>query len=387
MPLAVSPLKRTMSEDPEVLLPTGEPRYCTTCGARVAEKATSCLMCGSSFVPEDAEQEELLPDWAKGLVVVLLGVAILAGGAFGLHALLSTASGPSDGSAPTWTPTVTLTCTPSASPTTTPTPTRIPPLAHRVQEDENLTTIAALYGTTVEAILAMNPGIAPEYLQVGAVLKIPVEPPTPYPTSTYDPDVPTPTPPDFIVHVVESGETLVSIAEQYGVSVSLIRAANDLTPGEDTLFPNQSLVIPLGTPVPTATPTVDPQATPTPIPLYPAPPLLYPPNEAAFEGEGPIVLQWASVAVLADDEWYSLDILSSGDSAISETVRTRVTSWRVSEDLLREAGGGVITWSVRVVRRSPGFLGQPVYVEAGRCSPARVFVWLPAAATTETPSE
>ena len=72
-----------MSEEPEVLLPTGEPRYCTTCGARVAELATSCLMCGSSFVPEEAEGEDLLPDWAKGLVVVLLGVA---GGTIGAMA-------------------------------------------------------------------------------------------------------------------------------------------------------------------------------------------------------------------------------------------------------------------------------------------------------------
>ncbi|TET54390.1 MAG: hypothetical protein E3J64_02000, partial [Anaerolineales bacterium] len=94
-----------MSEDPEVYLPTEDPRYCTTCGARVAKLATSCLMCNASFVEEGAEGEEGLPDWARGLVVVLLGVAILAGGGFGLYTLMNSAPGPSDGTLmPTWTP-------------------------------------------------------------------------------------------------------------------------------------------------------------------------------------------------------------------------------------------------------------------------------------------
>jgi LysM repeat protein len=377
MPLVAHRPAWNMSEEPEVLLPSEEPRYCPVCGARVAELATSCLMCGASFGSEGAEGEELLPDWAKGLVVVLLGVAILAGGAFGLYTLLSSASEPSDITAPTWTPTVTLTPLPSATPTTSPTPTPIPPLAHPVQYGETVSSIADAYETTVEAILAENPGLAPEFLQVGQVLLIPVATSTPNPTATYDPDAPTPTPRDFLVHVVELGETLDSIAEQYGVSVSLIRAANDLTPGEDILFPRQSLMIPLGTPVPTATPTVYPEATPTPLPLYPAPPLLYPADGAGFQDEDvPVVLQWASVAVLADDEWYSLRLSSTGESAISDTIRTRATSWRVADDFLEDAGPGEFTWSVVVVRESWDYLGETVYVEAGSPSPLRTFTWL-----------
>ncbi|TET52757.1 MAG: LysM peptidoglycan-binding domain-containing protein, partial [Anaerolineales bacterium] len=245
-----------------------------------------------------------------------------------------------------------------------------------------LTGIATYYGTTVEAILAENPGVAPGFLQVGQVLKIPVEPPTPQATVTIDPDAPTPTPPDFIVHVVESGETLAAIAERYDVSISLIRAANDLIPGEDTLFPNQSLVIPMGTPIPTATPTVDPGATPTPIPLYPAPALLYPRDGAVFEGpDESIVLQWTSVALLADDEWYSLQLFSPNGGTISETVRTRATSWRVPDDLMDSDGDGQTAWEVVVVRESQDHRGAPLYNEAGVVSLVRTFTWLAASSS------
>jgi LysM repeat protein len=387
MPLVAPRPICEMSEEPEVVLPSEEPRYCPVCGARVAELATSCLMCGASFEPDDGDTEELLPDWAKGLVVVLLGVAILAGGAFGLYTLLSSASEPPDVNPPTWTPTVTLTPVPSNTPTTSPTATPIPPLAHPVQSGETVSTIADAYGTTVEAILAANPGLAPEFLQVGQVLKIPVATSTPNPTATYDPDAPTPTPRDFVVHVVEVGDTLLSIAEEYGVSISLIRAANDLTPGEDTLFPRQSLMIPLGTPVPTATPTVDPQATPTPVPLFAAPPLLYPADGAEFcNEETAIVLQWASMGVLADDEWYSVELSSTADSVFSGTLRTHATSWRLEDDYLQDAGCSEFTWSVVVVRESLDYKGDTVYVEAGYPSQPRTFTWLPVESATGTPS-
>lgn len=52
-------------------------------------------------------------------------------------------------------------------------------------------------------------------------------------------------PEEDVVHVVEAGETLGAIAEQYGVSVEEIAAANNLT-NIHTLDVGQQLLIPLG---------------------------------------------------------------------------------------------------------------------------------------------
>ncbi|HEY68670.1 MAG TPA: LysM peptidoglycan-binding domain-containing protein [Thermoflexia bacterium] len=380
-----------MAEEPEIpLIPTEEPRYCPACGTRVAAKATTCLMCGAPLVEEGAPEENVqrgLPGWARALIVVVLALAILAAGGFGLYTLLTAEPEPV---APTLTPTRTPTATPSPTPThtptVTPTPTPIPPRVHQVQEGETLVVIAAAYDTTVEEILALNPDVEPELLQVGQLLLIPAATPMPGPTSTPEPGVPTPTPGDFIIHVVAPGETLISIAEEYEVSVPLIRAANDLPPGDDTIRVNQSLVIPVGTPVPSPTPTVDPNATPTPVPPYSAPPLLSPPDGAVFVGDDePILLQWASVSILHDDEWYELTLSQLPSGVISATVHTRATAWRVPIELLLTTHADVreFRWQVQVVREARDKDGALVYEKAGAPSQVRTFIWLE---PTPTPS-
>jgi len=380
-----------MVEEPEIPLPTEKPRYCPACGARVAAKATTCLMCEAPLVEEEAALEEKaqrrLPGWARALIVVVLALAILTAGGFGLYTLLTAEPEQAPPTlTPTRTPTATSSPTPTRTPTITPTPTPIPPRVHQVQEGETLIVIAAAYDTTVEEILALNPGVEPELLQVGQLLLIPAATPTPGPTSTPEPGVPTPTPGDFIIHVVAPGETLISIAEEYEVSVPLIRVANDLPPGDDTIRVNQSLVIPVGTPMPSPTPTVDPNATPTPVPPYPAPPLLSPPDGAVFVGNNePILLQWASVSVLRDDEWYELILFQPPGGVVSATTYTRATAWRVPLDLLLTTNADVreFRWQVQVVRERYDKDGALVYEEAGALSEVRTFTWL---APTPTPS-
>ena len=70
----------------------------------------------------------------------------------------------------------------------------------------------------------------------------------------------TPNPDGSVVHTVQSGQTLIGIAQTYGVSVSEIKILNNLTTDEiyvgDTL-----LIIPAGTPEPSATPTATATAT------------------------------------------------------------------------------------------------------------------------------
>jgi LysM repeat protein len=72
-------------------------------------------------------------------------------------------------------PTVASTETPAAA-TASPSPVASPTAAERtytVKSGDTLSGIAAQHGTTVEAILALNPGVEPGALQIGAVLKIP----------------------------------------------------------------------------------------------------------------------------------------------------------------------------------------------------------------------
>jgi murein DD-endopeptidase MepM/ murein hydrolase activator NlpD len=192
-------------------------------------------------------------------------------------------------------------------------------------------------------------------------------------------------PSNYIIHVVAQGEVLGTIAEEYGISVEAIRIANDMPFNDDTIRVNQSLVIPIGTPVPSPTPTVDPNATPTPVPPYQPPALLSPRDGATFVGsDETILLQWASVSVLRDDEWYTLTLIQPAGGVMSDTTYTRVTSWRVPLDLLPPASAAVreFRWRVQVVREVQDEEGDLIYEEAGGPSTVRTFIWL---APTPTP--
>lgn len=376
-----------MSEEPLIPIPAEEPRYCPQCGARVAARATTCLMCGAALVEEKVEEKpppRARFRWLFWLAVV--GAVALVGGVGStlLRPHLFPTPTPIPTTPPTTTATPTATGTPTPTPTITPTPTPLPPRAHQVQPGETLASIAALYETTVEEILALNPGITPELLQVGQVLLIPPAEPTPGSASAEDIQEITPTLGDFIVHTVAPGETLLSIAQKYSVTVALIRAANPgLPPGLDVLRVNQTLVIPMGTPMPTPTPTVNPYATPTPIPPYPPPPLLSPPNGAVFGGpDAVIVLQWASVGILHTGEWYEVRLIRP--EAPVEVARTRTTAYRVPAEFFPppEQTNREFRWEVRVVREQ---IGTDEYAWVSEPGPSRIFLWL-AEAPTPTPS-
>lgn len=75
------------------------------------------------------------------------------------------------------------------------------------------------------------------------------------PTPTVTPS-PTPTPaPTFQTYVVQEGDTLFGIADQFGVTVEDIAALNGINDPETHLLqPGDELKIPLPTPTPTSTP-------------------------------------------------------------------------------------------------------------------------------------
>ena len=79
-------------------------------------------------------------------------------------------------------PTPTPTFTPTRTPTSTPSPTPTPEfLIYEVQSGDTLAAIALRFGTSVEIIVAANPGINPNALQIGQEIRIPVAAITPTP--------------------------------------------------------------------------------------------------------------------------------------------------------------------------------------------------------------
>lgn len=103
-----------------------------------------------------------------------------------------------------------------------------------IKEGDTLYSLARAAGTTVEEILELNRGIEPTRLVVGSVLCLPrggaiIQNP--------DEDLPDSVRPSIpgifqTVYVIRQGDTLFSIARQFGVSVEQLLFANpDVNPG------------------------------------------------------------------------------------------------------------------------------------------------------------
>ena len=123
-----------------------------------------------------------------------------------------------------------------------------------VQWGDTLSGIAALCGTTVNAIRAANPGLG-WWLYAGQTLYIPSgsNPPAPPPTSG--------------IYVVQRGDTLGKIAARSGTSLSRILAVNPQITNANLIYVGQVINIPAGGSVPPPTsnpPPPPPTKTPPP---------------------------------------------------------------------------------------------------------------------------
>jgi LysM repeat protein len=265
---------------------------------------------------------------------------------------------------PTWTPEH---ATPD--PDWTPTPT---PFVYTVQAGDNLSSIAIWAGTNVEAVMKLNNLDSPHLLSVGQQLLIPAGAKKKgTPTPTLDIEV--------AVHIVEPGDSLLGIAMDYGTSMEAIMEANHF---EDERFirAGESLIVPLGTATPTPQPTPLPTNTPTPGPPYPAPVPLLPAQEEHFWGDNDsILLNWISVGLLNDGDWYLVELryIRGG----RETVHygwTRSTSWRVPTSLYPGEGERhrLFRWQVRVVRSQTTDVEDPSRLKSrSPRSEMRTFYW------------
>jgi uncharacterized protein YkwD len=133
-------------------------------------------------------------------------------------------------------------------------------IEHTVQPGDTLLGIATTYDVPMAAIQLENGMGDSVVVQVGQVLDIPSADGWEEASRFW------------VVHVVKAGETLVGIAQGYGLKAAEIKAVNGLADA-DLIRAGQELVIPLGGPAaPTSPPptnTPPPTSTPTPLPAYP----------------------------------------------------------------------------------------------------------------------
>ena len=373
-------------------------KVCPTCGTRLSENATRCLVCGRNFtttakaVTPSPVQTPKLPELklslpaALGLVVLVLGL-----GAALVYVILQSTG---NITVPTETPTITLTATstntpqPTQEPTAAPTPTNLPPISYAVQSNETCSLIAAKYGVSVDSIVNLNNLDTACTLSEGQTILVPIPTPTasPMPTATLSAAEATEQACGTHPYTVLSGDTLMGISLNYNISEESIKNFNGLS--SDNIQEGMVLSLPLCERKPTSGPT----PTATLAPPYAQVNLLLPADGIVYSDlNETITLQWASVGTLREKEIYAVtveDVTSDGEKKlvqyVTETKLIVPASMRPLDNT-----NHIFRWSVVVVRQDGTTTdGDPIYVQYGTVSLYRVFGWSGtnvATAATPTP--
>jgi len=377
-----------MTQEP---ISSNKTKVCPTCGTRLSENASRCLVCGTEFnaqpAPKAAKKAEKsvqasrMPEIRLSLPAALgvLATVIIVAAAITFFAVPKdpNALAPEITGTPTETPTATIPPTNTLPATDIPTSTPQPPFDYVVAVGDNsCSQIAFNFGISVQSIIIANnlPSTCP--ISVGQALKIPYPTPTIPPPATNTPLAVDATriACETVPITVQENDTLSSIALNYAVPMDAIKQFNGLT--TDNVFLGQALSIPLcmraATPGPTPTATLPPP--------YPAPNLLLPADGAAFTLANDVVtLQWASVGVLRDGEAYQItveDVTSSQTRRLTDYVTDTKyivpTSFRPKDNVAH-----VLRWWTTPVRQAGvDDQGQPIWVASGAISDKRVFTWV-----------
>jgi LysM repeat protein len=372
-------------------------KLCPTCGTRVSEDATRCLVCGSELsknIESDAQAKAVrgsrMPQITMSLPVAIILLAVfLAIGAGLVFAALQEGEMIVE---PTVTPTITLTITPSITPTpVTPTTTATPqpsptPFSYTVADGDTCLAIAARFEVSVNSIVLLNNLGAACTLFPGTQILIPHPTPTvtPFPTATLSGADATKEACEKVFYTVEENDTLSSISQNYNVPIDAIKEWNGMV--NNTVYAGLALVVPLCE----RPATPGPSPTPTPPPPYPASNLLLPSDGAVFSLENETVtLQWSAVGTLNNNEAYRVTVedITEGESRrlvdeVTSTTFSVPADFRAKSNLPH-----IYRWWVMPVRQvGTDESGNIIWDTAGAASVTRVFTWIgDTVATTPTP--
>ncbi|HEY5269558.1 MAG TPA: LysM peptidoglycan-binding domain-containing protein [Anaerolineales bacterium] len=363
-------------------------KLCPTCGTRLAENASRCVVCGSEFSAtpkpkaksEKTVQGARMPEITLSLPVALglLAVFLVVGALALFITLKGTGKLPDSTAVPSPTETVTITPTPTETliPTETPTLTPEPPIEYTVKSGDSCISIAGLYGSSVSAIVSLNNlNSQCTDLQINQKILVPRPTPTPppAPTATLEPAAATRAACQIVKYTVQANDTLSTIATNYGVSMTAIKDWNGLS--TDNVFTDTQLIIPLC--MRSATP--GPSPTPTTPPPYAAPNLLLPADGDTFTlAADTVTLQWASVGALRDNERYQVMIEDvTGGTGRKLTQYVTDTKFVVPvTSRPQDNSTHIIRWWVVAVRQTgTDDQGNPIWSTAGAASPMRDFGW------------
>lgn len=373
-------------------------KVCPTCGTRLSENATRCLVCGRNFnVPTTTKPAESnpvagprLPELKLSLPAALgLIVLVLALGAAIVFLILQ---GTGRVASPTGTPTMTLTPTNTLLPTQTLVPTvaatstPLPPIEYTVKAGDLCSGLAAYYNVSINSIIQLNNLDTNCTIYPGNTLKIPQPTPTPtaQPSATLSAAEATTNACGTVQYVVKDNDTLSTISLNYNISVDSIKNFNNLT--SDNVWSGEYLSLPLCERLPTEGPT----PTPTAPPPYPAPNLLLPNDGIVYSNiTDTITLQWSSVGTLRSNEAYMVtieDVTSTGASRDVEYVTDTKLNVPVSLRPLDNTSH-IFRWWVVVARQTGSNTdGTPIYVTNGAASEMRVFGWAGTSGNTSATS-
>jgi LysM repeat protein len=379
---------------------TSPTKLCPTCGTRVKEDATRCLVCGadldtvdkvsqSSKVVQGSRMPSItlsLPA-AIGLLALFLGVGALIV-FFALRQAPEAIIPPTATSTITTTATGTQTATNTPPPTLTNTPEPSPtPITYLIKENDTCIDLALFFDVSVQSIVTLNNlPAACNTLIINQPILIPQPTPTgtPMPSATYSLVEQTEVACEKVEIIVQTTDTLGSISSNYNVPMEAIKEENGLS--GDTVYLGQPLTIPLcrrfATPGPSPTATLPPP--------YAAPNLLLPANGAPFTlADDSITLQWASVGSLLESEAYRVTIEDT-TAALGPSLIDQVTDTKyIIPATIRPTDGvsHIFSWFVDVVRiTGSDENGNPMWTTAGSASPSRYFTWTGlAGAFTPTP--
>lgn len=201
------------------------------------------------------------------------------------------------------------------------TATLVSALTHYVQWGDTLWDLSRYYGTTIDAIVQVNPQVTnPNVIYAGDTLEIPVGTTTP-PGPTQPPSTPGPTatiPSGTFPYTVQPGDTLSKIAARYNTTVSAIMQINPQITNPNRIYAGQVILIPSGsgvypTPMPTNPPPTGPAPTGTAVT---PPPTSVPPPASGFElGGQTLVLAYPDKMRQAGMNWAKFQYKwTAGDS-------------------------------------------------------------------------